>query len=137
MSRRFTPTADYLLFLHQLIQERRERNVSQEELATRLDLSPAQVAKYEMGERQLNFVQTREWCQALGVPFLEFMVRLDEEITAQLPDADADAPETPNADAAQTDADDPYGVGHHVLPHVPPAPAPDADAPEPEEGGAQ
>ena len=126
MSRRFTPTADYLLFLHQLIQERRDASVSQEELAKRLDLSPAQVAKYESGERQLNFVQTRDWCVALGVSFLDFMVKLDQEITAQQPDA-----ETPKADAEQTDADDPYGVGHHVLPHVPPAP----DAAQ--EGGAK
>ncbi len=130
MSRRFTPTADYLLFLHQLIQARRDASVTQEELAKRLDLSPAQVAKYEMGERQLNFVQTREWCQALGVPFLEFMVQLDREISA--PSLQNELSETA---ATQTpDADDPYGVGHHVLPHVPPAPAPDAD---PTVGGAK
>ncbi len=135
MSRRFTPTASYLLFLHQLIQARRDRNVSQDELAKRLDLSPAQVAKYEMGERQLNFIQTREWCVALGVSFLEFMVKLDEEITAQLSQNElSESAETPNADAEPTDADDPYGVGHHVLPHVPPAP--DADA-EQTEGGAK
>ncbi len=135
MSRRFTPAEDYLLFLELLVQARRDRGVSQEEIAKRLGLSPDQVAKYEMGERQLNFVQTREWCVALGVSFLEFMVRLDGEITAQLPDADA--PETPNADAERTDADDPYSVAHHVLPHVPPVPDADAPEPDPTVGGAK
>ena len=132
MSRRFKPTADYRIFLALLVKARTDHNVTQEELANRLDLSPAQVDKFEKGERQLNFVQTREWCVALGVSFLEFMVKLDEEITAQVPDADAPDADAPDADAEQTDADDPYGVGHHVLPHVPPAP--DADH---EEGGAQ
>lgn len=87
MSRRFTPTGDYLIFLELLVQARRDAGVSKEELATRLSLSPAQVAAFESGERQIDFVQTRQWCIALGVPFLDFMVQLDREITAQLSDA--------------------------------------------------
>lgn len=91
---RFKPTADYRIFLELLVQVRRDAGVSQEELATRLGLSPAQVAAYEIGERQLDFVQTRDWCLALGVPFLDFMVQLDREISApflqsETPDADA------------------------------------------------
>jgi transcriptional regulator with XRE-family HTH domain len=96
MSRRFQPTPSYRIFLDLLVKERTDRSFSQEELATRLDLSPAQIEKFELGHKQIDFVQTREWCQALGVTFLDFMVNLDREITAQLsdtnaPDADADA----------------------------------------------
>ncbi len=85
MSRRFQPTASYQIFLDLLVKERTDRNVSQEELATRLGLSPAQAAAFELGHKQLDFVQTRQWCQALGASFLDFMVNLDREITAQLP----------------------------------------------------
>lgn len=87
MSRRFQPTSAYRLFLLHLIQARRDAGVSTEELATRLELSPAQIAAFELGHKQIDFVQTREWCVALGVSFLDFMVNLDREITAQLPDA--------------------------------------------------
>ncbi len=139
MSRRFTPAEDYLLFLELLVQARRDRGVSTAELAHKLDLAPDQVAAFENGERQIDFVQTREWCLALGVPFLEFMVQLDREISAPFLQGETAATETPDADAdaehaEPTDADDPYGVGHHVLPHVPPAP--DADAGD-TEGGAK
>jgi transcriptional regulator with XRE-family HTH domain len=88
MSRRFQPDASYQVFLDLLVQTRTDQDVTREELATRLELSPAQVAAFESGEKQLHFVQTREWCQALGVTFLDFMINLDREITAQLPDAD-------------------------------------------------
>ena len=96
MSRRFQPTPSYQIFLNLLVKERTDRGVTQEELATRLELSPAQIEKFELGHKQIDFVQTREWCQALGVTFLDFMIRLDREITAQLsdtnePGADAEA----------------------------------------------
>jgi transcriptional regulator with XRE-family HTH domain len=94
MSRRFQPTASYRIFLNLLIQERTDRNVTQEQLAARLDLSSAQIEKFELGHKQIDFVQTREWCQALGVTFLDFMIQLDREITAQLLDTNA-----PGADA--------------------------------------
>ncbi len=80
---RFKPTPSYTLFLDMLIQERTQRGVSIEELAKRLELTPAQVQAYESGHKQIDFVQTRHWCLALGVPFLDFMLRLDAAITAQ------------------------------------------------------
>lgn len=86
---RFQPTPAYRIFLELLVKARTDRGVSPEELATRLGLSPAQVAAFELGKRQLDFVQTRQWCLALGASFLDFMVKLDREITAQLPDAPA------------------------------------------------
>ena len=98
MSRRFQPTPAYRIFLDLLVKERTDRGVTQEELATRLALSPAQIAAFELGHKQIDFVQTREWCQALGVTFLDFMIQLDREITAQLLDTNA-----PDADAEQTE----------------------------------
>lgn len=84
---RFQPTPAYRIFLDLLVKARTERNITQEELAARLSLSPAQIAAFESGTRQIDLVQTMEWCLALGVSFLDFMVKLDQAITAQLPDA--------------------------------------------------
>jgi transcriptional regulator with XRE-family HTH domain len=84
---RFQPTPAYRIFLDLLVKERQTRNVTQDELAGRLALSHTQIAAFENGQKQLDFVQTREWCLALGVTFLDFMVQLDREITAQIPDA--------------------------------------------------
>lgn len=103
---RFQPTPAYRLFLALLVKARTDASVTQEELANRLGIAPAQVAAFESGAQQLDFVQTREWCQALGVSFLDFMVKLDREIAAQLPDAfttsapDADPPEQTEGGAA-------------------------------------
>ena len=83
---RFQPTASYRLFLQLLVKARTDQSISQEELANRLEISPAQIAAFESGQRQIDLVVTREWCLALGVPFLDFMVQLDREITAQLPE---------------------------------------------------
>lgn len=81
MSRRFTPTPAYRIFLDLLVKERQTRNVTQDELAGSLSLSPAQIAAFESGQRQIDIVQTMEWCQALGASFSDFMVQLDAEIT--------------------------------------------------------
>jgi transcriptional regulator with XRE-family HTH domain len=99
MSRRLQPDAGYRVFLDLLVQTRTDQGVSLEELAERLELLPAQVAAFESGEKPLHFVQTREWCQALGVTFLDSMINLDREVTAQLPAASAlDADQTEGGD---------------------------------------
>ena len=68
---------------------RQDVGVTQEELATRLDLSLAQVKKFEIGHKQIDIVMPNAWHHSRGITFLDFMPRLDREITAQLPDADA------------------------------------------------
>jgi transcriptional regulator with XRE-family HTH domain len=104
MSRRFQPDAGYEIFLYLLVQTRTDQDVSQEELATRLGLSPAQVAPFESGEKPLHFVQTREWCLALRVSFLEFMIELDAALST---DATLFPDDTKplSTDADPTDAD--------------------------------
>ena len=81
MSRRFRPDAHYRIFLDLLIQAREERSLTREELANRLDLSPIQITALELGQRQIDFVLTMEWCDALDIPFLGFMIQLDAAIS--------------------------------------------------------
>lgn len=57
---------------------REEAGLRQVDLAERLKRPQSFVSKYESGERTLDFLEVREVCQALGVPLVDFVRRLDE-----------------------------------------------------------
>ena len=57
----------YELFRELLKKLRESQSVSQAELAARLDVPQSYVSKYETGERRLDFVETLEICEALGI----------------------------------------------------------------------
>lgn len=51
-----------------LLKELREsKGVTQAQLAERLEIPQSYVSKYETGERRLDFVETAEICEALGI----------------------------------------------------------------------
>jgi len=64
--------------LHQL---RQEAGLKQTDLAERLEVRQAWISSYERGERKLDVLELRAICQAVGVPFLDFMARLDGELS--------------------------------------------------------
>lgn len=41
------------------------------------------VQKWENGDRQINPIDLRDLCTALGISFVEFLQELDEELEAQ------------------------------------------------------
>jgi len=49
-----------------------EEGLSQSELARRLGLPQSYVSKYETGERRLDFVETVQICEALGIGIQKF-----------------------------------------------------------------
>lgn len=51
---------------------RTDKNVTQSQLADRLGLPQSYVSKYETGERRLDFIETAEVCDALGLRLDEF-----------------------------------------------------------------
>ena len=61
-------SAQYALFLQRLKAVRLERNISQVQLAERLDETQVFVSKCERGERRLDIIETMRWCQALRLP---------------------------------------------------------------------
>lgn len=74
---------DYSVLLRELRKARKRSGLSQEELAERLGESQSFVSKCERGERRLDVVELRSFCNAIGVSFLDFMTQvgnlLDEE----------------------------------------------------------
>ena len=70
-------SAQYALFLQRLKAVRLERNISQVQLAERLDETQVFVSKCERGERRLDIIETMRWCQALGISLQELAKQLE------------------------------------------------------------
>ena len=51
---------------------RTAKNLTQSQLADRLKLPQSYVSKYETGERRLDFIETSDVCDALGIGLDEF-----------------------------------------------------------------
>ena len=51
-----------------LVETRKSKGLTQQELANRLDRPQSYIAKVETGERRLDVVEFLEWASALGVP---------------------------------------------------------------------
>ena len=67
---KFTQRED--TFLQLLKELRLDKKLTQKELADRLEYPQSYVSKYETGERRLDFVETANVCEALGVTIQQF-----------------------------------------------------------------
>jgi len=68
------------IFIPLLRQLRLSKNLTQAEIAARLQVPQSYVSKYETGERRLDFVETVLVCQALNVGIEEFAKRFSKEL---------------------------------------------------------
>jgi transcriptional regulator with XRE-family HTH domain len=66
-------THEYKTLCRLLKAERENADVTQVELAKRLKETQSEISKFERGERRLDVVQLRRWCQALGVGLSDFV----------------------------------------------------------------
>jgi transcriptional regulator with XRE-family HTH domain len=66
----------YKVFRKMLTELRREKGITQTELAKLLDVPQSYVSKCELGERRVDLVETLEICRALNVDPLAFVRRL-------------------------------------------------------------
>jgi ribosome-binding protein aMBF1 (putative translation factor) len=74
----FTP--EYQAFLRHLRAARREAGLTQVELGQRLGQPQAIISKCERGERRLDVIELRAYCAAMGLPYLEFLQGLEQEL---------------------------------------------------------
>lgn len=59
---------------------RNDKGLSQVELARKLHRSQSYVSKYESGELQLDLMELREICQALGISLSNFVRTFEKEL---------------------------------------------------------
>jgi transcriptional regulator with XRE-family HTH domain len=74
---------DYSLFLEHLKDARKKAGLTQDQLAQLLGETQSFVSKCERGERRLDIVEVRAFCNALAVPFPSFAIHLDEFLTQE------------------------------------------------------
>ena len=72
-------------FLQLLKGLRLDKNLTQKELADRLGFPQSYVSKYETGERRLDFVETSNVCEALGITIQQFSKMFSERIRIYKP----------------------------------------------------
>ena len=60
---------------------REEKGLRQSELALRLGRTQSFVSKYESGELNLDLLELRAVCQAMGLSLSNFIKRLEKEIS--------------------------------------------------------
>lgn len=71
---------NYDVFLQHLRQARKRAGLTQEQLASRLGQTQSFVSKCERGERRLDLVEVREFCQAIGISFAAFAADFDKKL---------------------------------------------------------
>lgn len=73
-------TTEYKALCRLLKRAREEGNVTQVELARRLNESQSEISKFERGERRLDLVQLRQWCRALNVNLVDFVRSFEDSV---------------------------------------------------------
>ena len=71
---------DYSIFLNELRDARIRASLTQEQVAERLGQTQSFVSKVERGERRLDVVELRAFCEILGVSFPSFAERLENTL---------------------------------------------------------
>lgn len=69
-------TDRYHLFTQMLIQERCDKELTQVQLAEKLQKPQSYVSKYENGERRLDIVEFLEIADCIGIDAAEFIKKL-------------------------------------------------------------
>lgn len=80
-------SVDYQAFLRLLKEAREAAGLTQEQVAERIGAKTTQsvVSKCERGERRIDIVELRAFCRAIGIPFEEFVSRLEAVLHASVP----------------------------------------------------
>ena len=73
-------TDEYKLFLEALIAARKNKGVTQVQLAKALNKPQSYVSKYENGERRLDVIETFEILLALNVKPHQFFEKMEKQL---------------------------------------------------------
>ncbi len=73
-------TEQYAVFLRVLRKTRQEAELTQVDLAERLNQTQSFISKCERGERRLDVVELHVFCQAMGVAMADFIQCFEKAI---------------------------------------------------------
>jgi transcriptional regulator with XRE-family HTH domain len=76
-------TGEYAVLLRLLRETREQAEMTQVELAEKLQQSQSFVSKFERGDRRIDVVQLRTICQVLGVTLGQFIERFESELSSR------------------------------------------------------
>lgn len=71
---------DYKCFLKLLREVRECAGITQEQIAERLETTQSIISKCERGERRLDIVELRAWCQALDSSLSVFIAEFEKTL---------------------------------------------------------
>ena len=69
---------DYKLFLNLLREVRERSGFTQEQIAEHLETTQSVISKCERGERRLDIVELKTWCQALDISLADFIAEFEK-----------------------------------------------------------
>ncbi len=73
-------SGEYQIFLDLLKELRVQASLTQEDIATALDETQSFVSKCERGERRIDIIELRQFCQVIGISLAEFAAKLESAI---------------------------------------------------------
>lgn len=71
---------DYRCFLKLLREVRERAGLTQEQIAEYLETTQSIISKCERGERRLDIVELKTWCQAIGIPLPVFIAEFEQAL---------------------------------------------------------
>ncbi len=74
---------NYALFLALLKDARLKAGLSQENIAEKIGETQSFVSKCERGERRIDILELRVWCDALSLNLSSFIATLDKELSSK------------------------------------------------------
>jgi DNA-binding XRE family transcriptional regulator len=79
-----THAPEYHVLIGMLRETRTAAGVTQVDMAQRLGITQSFVSKLERGELRLDFIQVRQYCQVVGVPFATFVRQYEKRLEDEL-----------------------------------------------------
>lgn len=76
-------TKEYVTFLKRLVKARKDAGITQVEFAEKIGQTQSFVSRCERGERRIDVIELRVFCQAIGIPFTRFIEELEVAIGAE------------------------------------------------------
>jgi transcriptional regulator with XRE-family HTH domain len=61
---------------------RKDAGLTQGQVASRLGYQTSAVSKMERGELRLDLVQLRDYCRAIGLSLVDFVLKVEAELSA-------------------------------------------------------